>query len=484
MGGDPAMSGSSGSVPSREVEIDQHRLLMVQRIGDQGILYRNDFSIEIDDSIEPALINLLGSDGTRLSGILRFLPGRVPQTGQMSGGAAAAGGMIFGVGSSPAGGIAFGRPDILELCINNGTGLRPWEFKTDSRAGQELFRLQRNHKSETLRSEMSYQPVPTAADKELVAESIAAWAKKLKVDREGRNSLGMELVLVPPTEFKQTIPELPPITLPDTKANTADLPPSLVAQIAVTYPFVISRRPVSVEQFRKFVEATDYVTDAELGTALPKGPPMKSDARRVPIYRPSRATGGEEQSSNKDTAKQPAVPGGWRFDKGEFVFEEGLSLVDASHKDVDPSQPVILVSWRDAVEFCRWLSKTENRQYRLPTGNEWATAIQLGAPTFPPAPSEAGEPISWANFDSRAEHILKIQTPESLFAEWTQSNVFPEFHLLARKTLSPDGCRFGWSPHYSAGQTFRANTIGFRIVAELQVLTKTAADASEPTDQK
>ncbi len=83
----------------------------------------------------------------------------------------------------------------------------------------------------------------------------------------------------------------------------------------------------------------------------------------------------------------------------------------------------------------------------------------------------------WNSFDAGVEHVLKLQTPESLFAEWTETRSTPEFRQLARRSLSPDGSRFGWSPQYSASQTFRADTIGFRVVAELQALGGSSAAA-------
>jgi len=42
--------------------------------------------------------------------------------------------------------------------------------------------------------------------------------------------------------------------------------------------------------------------------------------------------------------------------------------------------PVEQVSWKDAVAFCRTLSKTEGRTYRLPTEAEWEWACRAGSP--------------------------------------------------------------------------------------------------------
>src|SRR5262249_29639241 len=102
-------------------------------------------------------------------------------------------------------------------------------------------------------------------------------------------------------------------------------------------PFYMGKYPVTVKQFRAFVDAKLYQTEAE--------------------------------KSGK---------GGWGYTgKRGFPFEQDPRFSWRNPGfDQDDAHPVVNVTWKDAQAFCKWLSQKEGRTYRLPTEAEWEYACR------------------------------------------------------------------------------------------------------------
>ena len=83
--------------------------------------------------------------------------------------------------------------------------------------------------------------------------------------------------------------------------------------------------------------------------------------------------------------------------------------------------PVEKVTWSEAQEFCRRLSKKTGEQFRLPTKEEWEYACRAGTTT----PFYFGETITFelANFDGRKTHANE---PKGAYRERTTDvGIFP-----------------------------------------------------------
>ena len=124
-------------------------------------------------------------------------------------------------------------------------------------------------------------------------------------------------------------------------------------KVKLTKNFFMGKNEVTVGQFKAFVKASGYKTDAEKSkTGMIAFNPQK--------HKKSWAKGSWEYFFEPDKSKN------WR--------SPGIAQ--------DDFHPVVGVSWNDAKAFCRWLSKKEGKKYRLPTEAEWEYTCRAGTSTF------------------------------------------------------------------------------------------------------
>jgi formylglycine-generating enzyme required for sulfatase activity len=146
------------------------------------------------------------------------------------------------------------------------------------------------------------------------------------------NPIGMKLTLIPAGEFQMGSPDA------DRDAEGDEKPQH---RVRITRPFYLGIHEVTRGQFRRFVEETGYQTEGE------------KDGKGG--WHWNEVTRKWEQNANWS----------WR----RAVFEQS------------DDHPVIHVSWRDAVAFADWLSRKEEKTYRLPTEAEWEYACRAGTTT-------------------------------------------------------------------------------------------------------
>ncbi len=166
-------------------------------------------------------------------------------------------------------------------------------------------------------------------------------------DKAFVNSLDMRFVLIPAGTFQMGCRE----TAEAVAANPAYGDTSGKAgwyrrehplhQVTLTRPFLLQTTEVTVGQFRAFVAATGYRTEAE----------------------------GEGW--------------GWVYSQGrrEWIRQAGVHW-QAPGFTQDDGHPVTYVSWNDAQAFIQWLNlKEKTARYRLPTEAEWEYACRAGNKT-------------------------------------------------------------------------------------------------------
>ena len=120
--------------------------------------------------------------------------------------------------------------------------------------------------------------------------------------------------------------------------------------VRLTKPFYLATTEVTVAQFQAFVAATGHKSSAE-----------KSGAGIV---------GLDPHEPEKDRRAKFAFR-----QKPEFTWKSPGFEQQGDH-------PVVGVSWQDAQAFCKWLSKKESAQYRLPTEAEWEYACRAGTDSY------------------------------------------------------------------------------------------------------
>jgi formylglycine-generating enzyme required for sulfatase activity len=143
---------------------------------------------------------------------------------------------------------------------------------------------------------------------------------------------GPEMVLIADGQFQMGSPENEP-------NRTSDESPQHPVKLAK--PFAISRCEVTVGEFKRFVEATGYQTQAE--------------------------------SSGKGCYVWDAAAKQWELKSGTSWRNPGLDQAD--------THPVVCISWIDANNFIQWLNdslKLTQKSYRLPTEAEWEYAARAG----------------------------------------------------------------------------------------------------------
>ena len=161
------------------------------------------------------------------------------------------------------------------------------------------------------------------------------------------NSIGLKLIRIPAGEYRRGTEDFTKLRADHPYSGVhSDNHERPAHPVRITKPFELGIHEVSVGQFRQFVQATGYQTEAERSG---KGP---------------RIFDGDAKSEVDRFT--PSAKHSWR--------DPGFEQTD--------DHPVTCVSWRDAMAFCKWLSEKEGRTYRLPTEAQWEYACRAGTASW------------------------------------------------------------------------------------------------------
>jgi formylglycine-generating enzyme required for sulfatase activity len=201
-----------------------------------------------------------------------------------------------------------------------------------------------------------------------------AWATYLGRKVEEEVDLGggvtMPFVLIPPGAFTMGSPEAEreQVLREDKTARREYFADEARHPVTVTKPFYLGRYAVTRGQFRRFVSAAGYRTEAETGRLGGWGYDRASGKFKGPTWDPKtgKRTGGARTAFS------------WK--------DPGFAQTDR--------HPVVNVSWNDARAFCRWLARRSGPKARLPSEAEWEHACRAGTTTryfFGDDPEELAE---------------------------------------------------------------------------------------------
>lgn len=195
------------------------------------------------------------------------------------------------------------------------------------------------------------------------------------------------------------------------KGNSDEQP---VHKVTVT-GFYIGKYEVTFKDFKKFVEATGYISESE----KPDSANYKSNLAPRTIY-----------------------TGSWK------KYSDGRDVPPA-----DSMKPVTNISWNDANAYLAWLSKETGKKFRLPTEAEWEFAARGGNKTkgHVYAGSVFLNDIAWYMDNSgKQSHTVGTKLPNELgiydlsgnVREWC-SDWYGELYYKTSPEMNPTGPETG-----------------------------------------
>ncbi len=271
--------------------------------------------------------------------------------------------------------------------------LTPWEFHADSTLLVQM--LQKGHHNVKLDAE-AWDRLITWID--LGAPAHGTWTEIVGPEKVERyRQVRLEL-----RRRYANVDEVDPEAIPQLTRDSG--PPIIPERLAETdihvphvpkWPFDAAdakrRQAAAAEQTQRTIDLGDGVT-LEL-VLIPSGEFVMGDANGHPDERPLTRVSidspfwiGKFEVTNAQYAS---------FDPSHDSRLESLpdNHFSAAQRGVsanDPQQPVVRITWHQAMAFCRWLRDKTGKDFTLPTEAQWEYACRAGTAT----PLSYGDPAT------------------------------------------------------------------------------------------
>lgn len=268
------------------------------------------------------------------------------------------------------------------------------------------------------------------------SESIAAPTKKREQIIQADCPKGMEVDTQPPTvDSSAVIIPVGTFKMGDINGNGLENERPVVEK-TISESFVMQSKEVTVGAFEKFVNETQYKTEAEKGKGC--------------AY----------------------------YLNGEPVWEASLNWRAPGFEQTNDF-PAVCLTKNDATAYAEWFSDKTAQVYRLPTEVEWEYAARAGTDTEYPWGNEIGKNLAncgwcgseWSNkrtapVGSFSANAFGLYDTVGNVWEWTSS-------IENKKNAVVRGGAWNFAPSLARASTrlilapdFRANYIGFRLMSE------------------
>ncbi len=224
------------------------------------------------------------------------------------------------------------------------------------------------------------------------------------------------------------------------------------------------------------------------------------------------------QNNGEDHTPHKVILGTFRIAKTEITVKQWKHYCEATANPMPTEVPVygwvdenpmVNISWEDAVEYCEWLSREKRQKYRLPTEAEWEFAARGGSGTkgYPFSGGKGADMVGWTSENSGGKpHAVATKRANELGLYDMSGNVYEWCadrygNYSGKVAMNPKGAATGSLRVYRGGSWYSQGSycgvsvresnnpkdhfgfVGFRPVEEFDADAPQSTFAAQPTSR-